>query len=121
MTKDNAKKTLTGLIRSRVAIYEARQLDGVSQKTFAEELTEEGREVSYRTFRVLYARARKQISQTQNSPPRKETTKQQVQIKKETAKEEVSIQETHKPTDLDEIAKSEPNLKMYSRYARGKK
>jgi len=54
------RQTLTCLIRSRVATYQARQLHGESQKTFAEELTSEGRPISYADFCTLYASARKQ-------------------------------------------------------------
>jgi hypothetical protein len=55
------KQTLTGIIRSRMTEYEARRLAGVTQKTFAEELTAEGHPISYADFRTLYARARKQL------------------------------------------------------------
>lgn len=61
MTKETARQSLTGLIRSRMATYQARQLAGVTQKTFAEELTAEGHAISYADFRTLYARARKQL------------------------------------------------------------
>ena len=59
---ETARQTLTGIIRSRMASYQARQLAGVTQKTFAEELTNEGHPISYADFRTLYSRARKQLS-----------------------------------------------------------
>ena len=62
------KQTLTGLIRSRVPQYEARQFAGETQKTFAEELTAEGHPISYADFRKLYTRARKQIKKAATNP-----------------------------------------------------
>jgi hypothetical protein len=45
-----AKQTLTGIIRSRVPVYQLKQLEGISQKTLAEELTLEGHKISYADF-----------------------------------------------------------------------
>ena len=61
MTPKKPKQTLTGLIRCRVAEYQARQLAGETQKTFAEELTAAGHPINYADFRKLYSRARKQL------------------------------------------------------------
>lgn len=60
--KETARQTLTGIIRSRASQYQARQVAGVTQRTFAEELTAEGHKISYADFRTLYARARKQLA-----------------------------------------------------------
>lgn len=78
------KQTLTGIIRSRMADYEARRLSGVSQKTFAEELTAEGYPISYADFRTLYSRARKQLREGKfgviTTGQRKEQGSQQQEI-----------------------------------------
>lgn len=80
------KQSLTGIIRSRMADYEARRLAGVSQKTFAEELTAEGYPISYADFRTLYSRARKQLIEGKfgiTTGPRKEPIQQQKQTQPE--------------------------------------
>lgn len=83
--KETARQTLTGLIRSRMATYQARQLAGVTQKTFAQELTDEGHPISYADFRTLFSRARKQLAaQAQPSTePRKEPINEKKLTKKQ--------------------------------------
>lgn len=118
MDKQPKQQTLIGLIRSRLREYETRQIEGVTQQTFAEELTREGRKVSYSNFRTLYARAKKQVSQTQSQPQKKEVVEQKL----EQTKEDVSIQGTHNPTDLDAIANGESvDINKYFKNVRGKK
>lgn len=78
--KETARQTLTGIIRSRASQYQARQLAGVTQRTFAEELTAEGHKISYADFRTLYARARKQLARLDQPAQPKAASPHQPQL-----------------------------------------
>ena len=85
--------------------YEARRLAGVSQRTFAEELTAEGHPVSYADFRTLYARARKQLRDGKfgvtTAIPRKEQTQQKKTIPEDPLTKKVGFH--HKERDENDL------------------
>ena len=56
------RRTLTGIIRSRMADYQKRRREGFTQEAFAEELTNEGYPISCATFRRLYTRVKQQLA-----------------------------------------------------------
>ena len=117
--KKPPKQTLTGLIRSRVATYQARQLAGELQKTFAQELTDEGHPISYSDFRALYSRARIQlkVNDPQIKQPKTEKPKERIEPKNE--KTEVEENDTsHRPADLDAIIHQTPNLADLAKLAK---
>lgn len=126
-----SRQTLTGLIRSRVADYKARQLAGITQKTFAEELTQEGHPISYADFRTLYARARKQVSAaegvtlpTSPQPPKepKPDAIKEPESQSSPKEDEPPIPVgTHRPTDLDAIHEQEVDLRSLAKFAKRKK
>ena len=100
--KKPTKLTLTAIIRSRVPIYQARQWAGELQKTFAQELTDEGHPTSYAQFRVLYSRARIQLREKEAPAvqPKLEHPHAAMRNDEATAQETVS---SHNPRDLDAI------------------
>jgi hypothetical protein len=103
------KLTLTAIIRSRVPTYKARQWAGESQKTFAQELTDEGHPTSYAQFRVLYSRVRIQLRKKEalDLQPKQENPKIAPR------NEEREIQEavpSHDPKDLDAIVNNSVDL-----------
>ncbi len=126
---ETARQTLTGIIRSRMASYQARQLAGVTQKTFAEELTNEGHPISYADFRTLYSRARKQLSasitvaEPAPKPIRKEPPNHAINKPEPTQKEDENIPPiaAHRPTDLDAIHDQEVDLRSLAKLAKRKK
>lgn len=126
---ETARQTLTGIIRSRMASYQARQLSGVTQKTFAEELTNEGHPISYADFRTLYSRARKQLSasitvaeptpkSTRKEPPNHAINKPEPAQKED---ENIPPIAAHRPTDLDAIHDQEVDLRSLAKLAKRKK
>ena len=115
--KKAARQTLTGIIRSRMASYQARQLAGELQKTFAAELTDEGHSINYKDFRTLYSRAKKQVEEAEGiqREKRKEISKPVEKIHPDSQPESENTGETnndtsHRPTDLDAIIHETPNL-----------
>lgn len=95
------------MIRARIPEYQRRQLEGESQKTFAEEMTGDGHPISYADFRTLYARARKQVI---NTPKEREEIKSQDEIK-----EQPTPQKMISRADLEEIQNSEVDLKSLAK------
>ncbi len=115
--------TLSGVIRSRLAIIESRMFEGVRQKVIVEELTKEGFEVSEKDFRQLLYRARKKrksaaipvvygVTEAQEKPdieaetkPEKQQQNEPVQAKEISKK--MSQQDIHKmlknDIDLDSL------------------
>lgn len=59
------KRTIIGIIRSRMDSYETRRREGFKLQAFIDELATEGYCVSYSSFRVLYSRAKRQLAQKQ--------------------------------------------------------
>ena len=96
------KLTLTAIIRSRVTTYKARQWAGESQKTFAQELTDEGHPTSYAQFRVLYSRVRIQLREKGAPSVVPKMEHPEVAMKNDEADGQ-GIVPSHDPRDLDAI------------------
>ena len=92
---------------------------GVTQKTFAEELTAEGHPISYADFRTLLARARKQLKAA--ASPAENVTQERREEEKtepETPTQTHEIEPTHRPSDLDAIQAEEVDLRSLAKFAK---
>jgi len=107
LKRNKYHRTLTGIIRDRLEVIEARLEIGIRQETIIDELLLEGFQTTPASFRNLLAKARKWRNEKQAKSPPKHT-----QNRPHPLRQGVGITEPEKTPEKCDIAKQLNSFKL---------